>query len=253
MELHRNRGPLVLAAVCVVGGVTVLAVGGASRFLSTLVAVGAAVLGGVVLLGALRPFRFAIGPDGLDVRRPGLRGTYRWEQFDALALADGPPVQGRPGTPRLLGVPGAALPPEVRATARHPVDGRAAVELLDLVQVRQSADEVAAALARHAGDRFTDTRTRVAARLVGTDLDFTESLRGYRTERIDELVRRAQVALAHGDAVARQAARSEIEQARAAGLPVALRGYSVLQVDVALDALCAALADPAANDRKTAL
>ncbi|WP_406042065.1 hypothetical protein OG799_00840 [Micromonospora sp. NBC_00898] len=174
MELRRTRGPLVLAAVCVVGGVTVLAVGGASRFLPTLVAVGAIVLGGVVLLGALRPFRFAIGPDGLDVRRPGLRGTYPWEQFEALALADGPPVQGRPGPPRLLGVPGAALPPEILATARHPVDGRAAVELLDLAQVRQSADEVATALARYGGNRFTDTRTRAATRLAGADLDFTD-------------------------------------------------------------------------------
>ncbi|WP_319460122.1 hypothetical protein [Micromonospora sp. RTP1Z1] len=248
MELRRNRGSLVLAASCVVGGVTVLAVGG-DRVLRTLVALGAVVLGGVVLL---RPFRFVIGPDGLDVRRPGLRGTYRWDQFDALALADGPPVQGRPWTPRLLGVPGAALPPEVRAGARHPVDGRAAVELLDLAQVRQTPDEVADALARYAADRFTDARARTTAGLVGVDLDFAESLRGYRTERIDELVRRAQAALAHGDAAARQAARAEIEQARAAGLPVALRGYSVLQVDVALDALCAALADPAATDRKTA-
>lgn len=253
MELRRNRGTLVLAAICVLGGVTVLAVGG-HRVLRTLVALGAVILGGVVLLGALRPFRFVIGPDGLDVRRPGLRGTYRWDQFDALALADGPPVQGRPGTPRLLGVPGAALPPELRATARHPVDGRAAVELLDLAQVRQTPDEVADALARYAADRFTDARARTTARLVGVDLDFdfTESLRGYRSERIDELVRHAQAALAHGDAAARQAARAEIEQARATGLPVALRGYTLREVDVALDALCAALADPAATDRNTA-
>ncbi|WP_109804721.1 hypothetical protein [Micromonospora sicca] len=161
MELRRDRGPLVLATVCVVGGVTVLIVGG-DRVLRTLAALGAVILGGVVLLGALRPFRFVIGPDGLDVRRPGLRGTYRWDQFDALVLDDAPRPGSRSGSSRLLGVPGTALPPGPPATAYHPADGRAAIELLDLAQVRQAPDEVAAALARYAGDRFIDARARPA-------------------------------------------------------------------------------------------
>ncbi|GAA4576430.1 hypothetical protein GCM10023176_47800 [Micromonospora coerulea] len=257
MELRRNRGPLVLAVVCVVGGVTVLAVDGDNRFLPTLVAVGAVVLGGVVLLGALRPFRFTIGPDGLDVRRPGLRGTYRWEQFDALALDEPARSDGRPGAPRLLGVPGAALPPGPPATARHPVDGRPAIELLDLTQVRQPPDEVAAALARFAGDRFTDARTPVpagttGARRGGADVDFTVGLRGYQPDRVDDLVRRSRDALLRGDAARRRAVRADIAHARAGGLPVALRGYHTAQVDAALDQLDAALADESAPDRESA-
>lgn len=250
MELHRNRSSLPLAIFCMLGGVVVLALSHPGRLLPMLVALGAIVLGAVVLVGALRPFRFVIGPEGLDVRRPGLRGTYRWEQFDALALDDEPRPGARFGSPRLLGVPAAGLPPGPKVTARHPLDGRPAIDLVDLDQVRETPDEVAAALARFAGDRFTDARTPLATRLGGADFEFTEGLRGYRIERVDELVRRGRKALAHGGVPERQAARSEIEQARATGLPVGLRGYSTLQVDAALDLLCAALADESRTDRK---
>ena len=126
MELRRNRGSLLLAAVCVVGGVMVLAVAG-DRVLRTLVALGAVLVGAVAFVGELRPFRFVILPEGLDVRRPGLRGTYRWEQFDALVLDTVHRPDGRRGSSRLLAVPGAALPPGPPTTARHPVDGRPAI------------------------------------------------------------------------------------------------------------------------------
>ncbi|MCW3838943.1 hypothetical protein ONA70_02385 [Micromonospora yasonensis] len=232
MELHRSRGNLPLAVSCVVGGVMVLAVAG-DGFLRLLVAVGVVLIAGRVLVGALRPFRFVIGPEGLDVRRPGLRGTYRWEQFDALVLD---------GAARLVGVPGVGLP-GLRITARHPVDGRPAVELLDLTGVRENPDEVVAALTRWSGGRFTDARTPLAARYAGADIDFTFGLRGYDVRAVDRLVGRAQDALAQGGPAERRAARAEIEQARAAGLLVALRGYNTGQVDAALDALCTALTD----------
>ncbi|SCL38266.1 DivIVA domain-containing protein [Micromonospora rhizosphaerae] len=250
MELHRNRSSLPLAILCVVGGVVLLSCSREGRVLPILVALGSIALGAVVLVGVLRPFRFAIGPEGLDVRRSGLRGTYRWDQFDALALEDAPRQDGRPGAPRLLGVPAAGMPPGPKATAQHPVDGRAAIELLDLAQVRETPEELAAALTRFAGDRFTDSRTSLG--LDGLELEFTEGLRGYRMDRVNELIRRARAALARDDRSARLAARSEIEQARAAGLPVALRGYNTGQVDAALDRLCAALTDESATDRKTA-
>lgn len=159
MELHRGRGTLPLAIVCVVGGLMVLAAG-EGWLLRMLAALLVVVVGGAALVGAVRPFRFVIGPEGLDVRRPGLRGTYRWEQFDALALDE---------RVRLVGVPAAGL--GLRATARHPGDGRAAVELLDLTQVREAPEEVAAALARYAGGRFTDTRP--AAEEPRTDRETT--------------------------------------------------------------------------------
>jgi hypothetical protein len=238
MELHRSRGSLPLAVVCVLGGVMVVAVQGEGGVLRTLAALGAVALGGVVLIGAVRPFRFVIGPEGLEVRRPGLRGTYRWEQFDALALDD---------AGRLVGVPGSGLPAGLRTTARHPHDGRPAVELLVLTQVRENPDEVVAALTRYSGGRFADARTPVA-RLGGADVAFTVGLRGYDRMQVDELVRRAREALARGGPAERRAARVEIEQARAAGLTVGLRGYDIAQVELALDALCAALADSATDD-----
>ncbi|OKI65091.1 hypothetical protein [Micromonospora sp. CB01531] len=239
MELHRSRGTLPLAIVCVFGGVMVL-VAGEGWLLRTLVALGVVVVGGAALVGAVRPFRFVIGPDGLDVRRPGLRGTYRWEYFDALALDD----RGR-----LVGVPAVGL--GLRTTARHPRDGRPAVELLHLTQVRESPDEVAAALTRYSGGRFTDARPPVATQLPGTEIAFTVALRGYGTAQVDELVGRAQDALARGGPAERRAVRAEIEQARAAGIPVGLRGYDMGQVDAALAALHTALAEEPTTDRET--
>ncbi|MFI7427461.1 hypothetical protein ACIBPB_10780 [Micromonospora sp. NPDC049836] len=242
MELHRSRGALPLASACVLGGAMVLALAG-SGLLRRLVAVGAILIGGAVLVGALRPFRFGIGPDGLVVRRPGLRGTYRWEQFEALALDD---------AGRLLGLPSAACPPAARTTARYPGDGRAAVELLDLTQVRESPDEVAAALARWSGGRFTDARGPVAALRSGAEIDFTIGLRGYDVRAVDRLIALGREALASDDPARRLAARAEIEQARSAGLLVALRGYQTDQVERALDALCAALTDTdTSTDRTT--
>ncbi|MGK5742167.1 hypothetical protein [Micromonospora sp. URMC 103] len=248
MELRRNRGSVVLPLVCVLGGVVLLAMPSRGSALRNLVAVGVIVLGGAVLLGAVRPFRFAIGPEGLSVRRPGLRRTIRWSDLDALVLDVPPASQSRPASPRLLAVPapGVALGPP--ATARHPVDGRAAVELLDLDEVRERPEEVAAALTRHAGDRFVDAPGRRRAAFAVEE--FTWGLRGYRTDRVDQLLLRGQEALAWGDVPARQAARGDIEQALATGLPVAGRGYAVTQVDEALHALSAALADDTATDRE---
>ncbi|MEU2611149.1 hypothetical protein ABZ570_06100 [Micromonospora sp. NPDC007271] len=238
MELHRSRGTLPLAIVCVLGGVMVL-VAGAGWLLRMLAALGVVAISGAVLVGAVRPFRFVIGPEGLDVRRPGLRGTYRWEHFEALALDD---------QARLVGVPAAGL--GRRTTARHPRDGRPAVELLHLTQVRESPDEVAAALTRYSGGRFTDARTPQTGWLPGTEIAFTVALRGYGTAEVDELVGRAQEALARGGPAERRAARAQIEQARAEGLVVGLRGYDMGQVDAALDALCAALAEEPSTDRE---
>ncbi|SBT49262.1 hypothetical protein [Micromonospora narathiwatensis] len=241
MELHRSRGALPLAVACVAGGILVLAVAGEGALLRMLAALGVVAVGGAVLVGAVRPFRFVIGPEGLEVRRPGLRGTYRWEQFDALALTD---------AARLVGVPAAGLPPGPPTTARHPRDGRPAVELLDLAQVRERPDDVVAALTRYSGGRFTDARTAPGGWSAGTAIVFAVGLRGYDKRQVDGLVGRAEEALATGDAAARRAARAEIEQARAAGIEVALRGYDVGQVDATLDALRAALTDESSTDRE---
>ncbi|MEV4723164.1 hypothetical protein [Micromonospora humida] len=230
MELHRERGRQVLPAVCVLAGTVLLATGGG--LLRTATALGGVALGGVGLTNGLRPFRFVIDADGLTVRRRGLRRRLPWAEL-ALVVLD----RRAPGTGgvRLLGVPveGVGLPPDAR------VDGRPATELLDLGQVRENPDEIAAALARYAGDRFRDDRGAV----VRSATDFTVGLRGYSSDVVDTLVGHARAALDSDDPARRRAARDELAAARAQGLPVALRGYDVRQVDAALDDLHAALAE----------
>ncbi|MET8309663.1 hypothetical protein [Micromonospora sp. NPDC005173] len=250
VELRRSRGARVLALACVLGGVVLLALPHEGALLRTIVAVGAVVLGVVALGSALRPFRFGIGADGLTIRRPGLRRTIRWAEVDALVLDEPPRRDGRPEPPRLLLVPapGVTLGPPV--TARHPLDGRPAVELLVLDQVREQPEQVSAALSQYAGDRFVDLPA--LRRAAFADPDLTASLRGYRMDQVDQLIRRGQDALVSGDVPTRQEARAEIERVSAAGLPVAQRGYARLQVDAALDALVAALADHPSTDRETA-
>ncbi|MEU4378359.1 hypothetical protein [Micromonospora echinofusca] len=105
VELHRTRGALVLPLVCVLSGGVLLALPGEHALLRRLVAGGAVLLGGSVLAGLLRPFRFVIGVDGLTVRRPGLRRTIAWTEVEALALARPSAREGLSATPRLLLVP----------------------------------------------------------------------------------------------------------------------------------------------------
>ncbi|WBB67021.1 hypothetical protein [Micromonospora sp. WMMD812] len=238
----------MLPLVCVLAGVLLLALPSEGSVLRTVVAVGVIVLGGVVLVRALRPFTFGIGPDGLTVRRPGLRRQISWAEVDALVLDQSPPVDGRPFPPRLLLVPARGVTVGLPTTARLPVDRRPAVDLLDLGQVRERPEEVAAALTRFAGERFLDAVGKRRAAFAVED--FTVGLRGYRMDQVDRLVRRGQEALAWGGVPERQAARDKIEQARAAGLTVAQRGYAQLEVDEALGALSDALADNPSTDRE---
>ncbi|MEU6207914.1 hypothetical protein ABZ814_30530 [Micromonospora musae] len=249
MELRRNRGSLVLPVVCVLVGVALLVVPREAALLRNLVAVGAIVLGGVVLLGAFRPFRFGIGAEGLTVRRPGLRRVISWPEIDALVLDEPLPVEGNPASPRLLMVPTPGQVLGLPANARHPVDGRPAVELLDLGQVRERPDEVSAALTRYAGVRFTDALQLRRAAFTVRELGI--GLRGYQTDQVDKLLRSGQEALAWGGTAERQAARAEVERARAGGLTTAMRGYSTIDVDEALLALDAALAENRSTDRET--
>ncbi|TDC82441.1 hypothetical protein E1193_11915 [Micromonospora sp. KC606] len=240
MELHRRPGRFLLPVICVLAGALLLAIGDGHGLLRTLVAVGGIALGVVVLAGTLRPFRFAADTGGLTVRRPGLRRRFTWAELDALVLEQPAPRSGGPVAPRLLAVPaaGAEVGP---AGARHPVDDRPAVELLDLGEVRESPDEVSAALARCAGDRFLDARP--SRRVAFPDPDFTVTLRGYRVGPVDALIRQGQEALTFGGPERRRAARAALDQARVTGLARDVRGYSVPQVDEALDALAAALTE----------
>lgn len=249
MELRRNRGARALALVCVLGGVLLLVYPSDGHLLRTVIAVGAIGLGAVALVSAVRPFRFGIHAEGLSIRRPGLRREIRWDEVDTLVLDEPPRRDGYAVPPRLVLVPVQGVPREL-VTARHPVDGRPAIELLVLDQVREQPEQVSAALARHAGDRFVDLLALRREAFATPDL--TVGLRGYQMGRVDRLIRRGQDALMSGDTSARQAARGEIERATAAGLPIAQRGYHTSQTDTVLDALVTALADHQPTDRETA-
>ncbi|MFE9191246.1 hypothetical protein ACFYL6_16700 [Micromonospora sp. NPDC007208] len=249
VELRRSRGARLLALVCVLGGVLLLVYPSDGALLRTIIAVGAIALGAVALVSAMRPFRFGIHAEGLTIRRPGLRRDIRWAEVDVLVLDEPPRRDGHPEPPRLLvvPVPGVTIEP---VTARHPLDGRPAVELLVLDQVREQPEQVSAALTQHAGGRFVDL---LALRRAAFDAPaLPVGLRGYQMDRVDRLIRRGQDALVSGDASTRQAARGEIERATTAGLPIAQRGYHTLQTDTVLHALVAALADHQTTDRETA-
>ncbi|MEU1587518.1 hypothetical protein [Micromonospora sp. NPDC005710] len=249
MELRRSRGARVLALVCVLGGVLLLVYPSDGALLRTIIAVGAIAIGAVALVSALRRFRFGIHADGLSIRRPGLRRDVRWAEVDTLVLDEPPRRDGHPEPPRLLlvPVPGVTIEP---VTARHPLDGRPAVEVLVLDQVREQPDQVSAALTRFAGGRFVDL---LALRRAAFDIpDLPVGLRGYQIDRVDRLIRRGQNALLSADASTRRAARGEIERAITAGLPIAQRGYHTGQAATVLDDLVAALADHDTTDRETA-
>jgi DivIVA domain-containing protein len=111
--------------------------------------------------------------------------------------------------------------------------------ILKLSEVQDPVEEVAAALARFGGDRFTDHRP--IRRLAPAAADFTVVLRGYDRSQVDVVISRAQGALSGDGAAAQREARAELEASRAA-LRVVARGYDRIQVDAFLDQLAADLA-----------
>ncbi|MEU7994030.1 hypothetical protein AB0B83_01635 [Micromonospora sp. NPDC049060] len=245
MELRKSRRLLVFSAFLLAIGVLVLLGGSAA---SSSPSVGAllfggitALLGGVFVVSELKPFRFLIGPEGLTLRVAGLNRLVPWAEIDAIVLDESVPSPGgsKPASPSLLLVPAAGSTIDRPLTARSPVDERASLTLLDLDRVRQPADEVAAALARFGGGRFTDVRRLRRERFDSPN--FAIGLRGYDPARVDELIRRGQDALISGRTLQRYQVKAELDEART-DLPRATRGYDCGQVDALLEELSAVLA-----------
>lgn len=249
MELHKRRGGLATAVTLLVVGALLLLCLPIDEPMSTLLALGLAaggvLVGGLVIYQAVRPFRFRIGPDGLTMQSRGATRSIPWDGVAAVVLDQPAPGAGGPDRqgPRLLlaAADGAdvGLPMTASSTA---YDGRCAV-LLGLDDVRESPDQVAEALTRYAGDRFTDARVSQADGLA--DPDFTVVLRGYDPAAVDELVRvsRDALSLPPGDQ-RRVTAAGRIQGSR---FPIALRGYDRWQVDAFLDEFAAELAAPAGD------
>ncbi|MCZ7429366.1 hypothetical protein O7607_26770 [Micromonospora sp. WMMA1949] len=193
---------------------------------------------GVFVAYQLRPFRFGIGTDGLDLRVAGLNRLVAWAEIDSVVLDQPLPSGGRKQrAASVLLVPATASTIDRRLTGRSPLDGRPALVLIHLDQVRQPPGEVAAALAHFGGSRFTDARQQVPHRhdAPGTppDLDGLNVLA--------ELMPRAQKALDSGDASQRQALKAEVDAALARRRPAAPAGDGEPRLDDVLKAISDAL------------
>ncbi|MEU6020552.1 DivIVA domain-containing protein [Micromonospora sp. NPDC047134] len=238
MDLTRKRTQLVMAVGYLLLGLWLLLTPGSE--LLAMIGGGLLVVagGGLLVVAVVRPFRFRIDADGLDVRVPGLRRMLAWHEIDAIVLCRPP---GPRWSPWLLLVPAAGVL-DRPLTDPSPVDGRKGLLLLDLGTVRQPVDEVTAALTRFGGGRFVDGRRH--RQPTAEPPSFTTSLRGYDKAQIDELVGRGLDAVASGIPTQRAAVRAQIESART-DLAVSLRGYDTTEVDAYLDRLSADLAaDP---------
>jgi DivIVA domain-containing protein len=241
MELHRSRVVLIVAGLIGVGGIVgLILLGGRVSAFGWLVAVLAIPICAVLVIRELRPFRFRIGEQGLDVRRHGIKRLVGWPEIDALVLEQPPRTAETLPSPRLLLVPVGGTDLAEALDQTSPVDGRPARRLLDCDDVREPVDEIAAALTRFGGARFVDYRAHGPA--PRADADFTVVLRGYEPVPVDELIRLARQALDSADPALRQRAKAQIE---AATFVVALRGYDRGQVDAHLAELSARLASPA--------
>jgi hypothetical protein len=232
MELRQNRRRQIFTLVL-----------GAAA--ATLLVCGFEAMGGFLLLVSLvlafkemRPFRFRIVPEGLDIKHRGIARTVPWTEIDAIVLEQPPATPGAFSSPRFLLIPAAGSDLAGRLDAKHPLDGRPAREVLKADRVVDAPDDIAAAFATVSGGRFADLRNAVDTAPAPAFHDFTIVLRGYVPSEVDQLIQAAQTALDQ-----EPAERAAI-QARLANpnIEVALRGYDRGQVDAHLKRLATELA-----------
>ncbi|MEU7758156.1 MULTISPECIES: hypothetical protein [Micromonospora] len=245
MDLHHRRAGLVIGVVMLPFGFCMVLSGLTG---STLRLVGGLIFGGLVMLvgaagivEAVRPFRFHINVDGLTVRTAGLNRLLPWAEIDHLVLDQQPPVLSdkRMPSPLLLLVPAATSALDVPLTHRSPLDDRPCLVLLEVHDVREKTDQVADALARYGGSRFTDHRQIVRQRFDSAD--FPIEARGYDRDAVDALVQKGREALRSEDHLLRLATKVQVEWALLE-LPLVAHGYYRARVDAFLRDLSAALA-----------
>ncbi|MGV9764550.1 hypothetical protein [Micromonospora tulbaghiae] len=214
---------------------------------STLRLIGGLIFGGLVMLAgvvgiveAVRPFRFHISFEGLTVRTAELNRLLPWAEIEHLVLYQPPPVlsEKKMPSPLLLLVPAATSTLDRPLTHHSPLDDRPCLVLLEVHDVREKTDQVADALARYGGSRFTDHRQLVRQRFDSAQ--FPIEARGYDRTAVDAVVRKGQQALRSEDFLGRLGAMAEVELALAE-LPLVAHGYDRVRVDAFLRDLSAAL------------
>lgn len=245
MDLHRSRAGLVIGFVLLPFGFCMVLVGLAG---STLRLIGGLIFGGLVMLAgvagivqAVRPFRFHISFEGLTVRTAELNRLLPWAEIEHLVLYQPPPVlsEKKMPSPLLLLVPAATSTLDRPLTHHSPLDDRPCLVLLEVHDVREKTDQVADALARYGGSRFTDHRRLVRQRFGSAT--FPIEARGYDPAAVDALVQKGREALRSEDFLLRVATKAQVEQALVE-LPLVAHGYDRARADAFLRGLSAALA-----------
>ncbi|WP_018786738.1 hypothetical protein [Micromonospora sp. CNB394] len=166
-----------------------------------------------------------------------------WAEIEHLVLYQPPPVLAGKRMPSplplLVPAPGSTL--DVPLTHRSPFDDRPCLLLLELHDVREKTDQVADALPRYGGSRFTDHRQLV--RQPFDSARFPVEALGYDRAAVDALVQKGREALRSEDFLGRLSAKAEVELALAE-LPLVAHGYDRVRVDAFLRDLPAASGRP---------
>lgn len=202
MVLHRKRALGPAAAMAVLGA-AVLAFGrpatAAGWILWGVCGAGAVLVALYLLATGLRPFRFAAGPAGLDLYTPYVKRQLAWSEMESLSLE------------------ATGSGPALYATLKAADHGAEKIKLLDLADVRERPDAVAAGLSEHAGVPFT----AAADADLGGRPEFAVVLRGYDIAQVDAVLR---------ECLDPSQARAALD-AFCADPAIALRGYDREQVD----------------------
>lgn len=168
MELHRTGGgDRKLALVGLVYGLVSFVAGGAfaavGAWLVAFIVWGSGgfffVLGLIVLLGSLRPFRIALSESGLVVQSEGHRFAGPWSQVDGIYIEQTTPA-GSPPISRSLLVLWVADGVPMRHEASFPPqgNGRKGHVIAEMDNIRETHNQVADILRRYAGERFRSLR-----------------------------------------------------------------------------------------------
>jgi hypothetical protein len=199
------------------------------------------VVGAMVVRRERKPFRFGIGAEGLMLGVPGIQRLVPWTAIEALVLDQPLPKLHDRSTrsgPYLVLLPAQGSDLLGGWPERTLSDGRTGRLVLELDDVRQSREQIAAALRVHSGGRFADALREAQARIDGHA--FGTVPQGYDPAVVDGLVRQAGAALGSGAYVTRIGARARIDNA---AIPVVDRGYDREQVDTALRTIAEQLAE----------